>query len=212
MTARIPIDQERDFYRAQSNFVRDLAEFAVVNGVHVVLVGSSAQGYGRRLEYGSIGSETYILPTLAVISWMDEIQKKGLQHNAEIEVSKGRKHGDTGTIAFNFDKASKRFVLTSGKQIERYGWEDEGLKNKYNAIKTTVDGITFDSKAEAQRYNELKLLKQGGAIQWFNRQPSFMLRPCFIVCGDDGTIWVEDVKGQFKGLKKQKEWAIQQLS
>lgn len=26
MTARIPIDQERDFYRAQSNFVRDLAE------------------------------------------------------------------------------------------------------------------------------------------------------------------------------------------
>ena len=89
------------------------------------------------------------------------------------------------------------------------------MKNKYNAIKTTVDGITFDSKAEAQRYNELKLLKQGGAIQWFNRQPSFILhvdryRPDFIVCGDDGTIWVEDVKGMATRafLKKQKEWAL----
>ena len=89
------------------------------------------------------------------------------------------------------------------------------MKNKYNAIKTTVDGITFDSKAEAQRYNELKLLKQGGAIQWFHRQPSFILhvdryRPDFIVCGDDGTIWVEDVKGMATRafLKKQKEWAL----
>jgi len=84
--------------------------------------------------------------------------------------------------------------------------------NKYNAVKTTVDGVVFDSKAEARRYGELKLLKHTGAIIWFSRQPSFLLaggvryRPDFIVCGQDGRIWVEDVKGmetpEFKIKKK----------
>ena len=36
--------------------------------------------------------------------------------------------------------------------------------NKYHAIKTTVDGITFDSRAEARRYRELKLLERAGVI------------------------------------------------
>jgi len=88
------------------------------------------------------------------------------------------------------------------------------LRNKYNAIKTVVDGVTFDSKAEARRYNELKLLKQAGEIRWFNLQPSFLLtggvryRPDFIVCGQDGRIWVEDVKGmETQAFKiKQKMW------
>lgn len=30
-------------------------------------------------------------------------------------------------------------------------------KNKYNAKKTIIDGLKFDSKAEAKRYSELKL-------------------------------------------------------
>ena len=32
--------------------------------------------------------------------------------------------------------------------------------NKYHAKKTTVDGIEFDSKLEANRYCELKLLER----------------------------------------------------
>lgn len=86
------------------------------------------------------------------------------------------------------------------------------MVNKYNAIKTTVDGITFDSKAEARRYGELKLLKMAGEIAWFNRQPSFLLpgdiryRPDFIVADKNG-VWLEDVKGMetqvFKIKKKQ---------
>lgn len=31
--------------------------------------------------------------------------------------------------------------------------------NKYHNIKTTIDNIKFDSKAEANRYCELKLLQ-----------------------------------------------------
>jgi hypothetical protein len=85
--------------------------------------------------------------------------------------------------------------------------------NKYRNIKTEVDGMTFDSKAEARRYNELKLLKRAGKIRWFSCQPSFMLhggiryRPDFIV-SDGTTIWVEDVKGvETQAFKlKQKLW------
>lgn len=87
--------------------------------------------------------------------------------------------------------------------------------NKYNAVKTTVDGITFDSKAESRRYGELVLMKRAGEIRWFNRQPSFLLtggiryRPDFIVCGQDGRIWCEDVKGMSTPVfrMKQKMWA-----
>lgn len=37
-------------------------------------------------------------------------------------------------------------------------------RNKYNARKTQIDGITFDSLAEAARYHELKLLESAGEI------------------------------------------------
>lgn len=47
--------------------------------------------------------------------------------------------------------------------------------SKYNAIKTDVDGVTFDSKAEARRYAELKLMQQGGLIQGLVLQPRFPL-------------------------------------
>ena len=77
----------------------------------------------------------------------------------------------------------------------------EQTPRKYRNIKTEVDGITFDSKAEADRYCELRAAKRAGAIQGFGIQPSFVLeasvryRPDFIVCDRDGHVWVEDVKG-----------------
>lgn len=53
------------------------------------------------------------------------------------------------------------------------------MRTKYGAKKTTVDGITFDSKKEARRYQELKTLEKAGEISNLERQPSFKLS-----CGD----------------------------
>lgn len=47
--------------------------------------------------------------------------------------------------------------------------------HKYGAVKTVVDGITFDSKREANRYCELKLLEKAGEIRNLKLQPSFLL-------------------------------------
>ena len=85
-------------------------------------------------------------------------------------------------------------------------------RSKYGAIKTIVDGITFDSKKEAGRYCELKLLKRAGEINSYILQPSYVLQnkyrrkdgkaireityiADFAVMYPDGHVEIEDVKG-----------------
>ena len=46
-------------------------------------------------------------------------------------------------------------------------------RSKYKAVKTTIDGITFDSKKEAKRYTELKLLEKTGMITHLELQPTY---------------------------------------
>lgn len=82
--------------------------------------------------------------------------------------------------------------------------------SKYGAKKVQVDGITFDSKKEASRYQVLKLMEQAGAIQNLELQKRFELIPSFKVDGktirgitykadfcyyENGQYIVEDVKG-----------------
>lgn len=55
------------------------------------------------------------------------------------------------------------------------GWRRNGTK--YNASKCFVDGIKFDSKHEAERYLELKLLERGGVISDLRLQVEFELIP-----------------------------------
>lgn len=47
--------------------------------------------------------------------------------------------------------------------------------HKYGARKTEVDGIVFDSKREATRYQELRLLEKAGKIWELELQPKFEL-------------------------------------
>jgi hypothetical protein len=53
--------------------------------------------------------------------------------------------------------------------VMRYG--------KYGNRKVTVDGIVFDSKREAARYKELKLLQEAGEIKGLQMQVPFELIP-----------------------------------
>lgn len=48
---------------------------------------------------------------------------------------------------------------------------------KYNNRKTVVDGITFDSKREATRWQQLRLLERGGLIADLDRQVKYELIP-----------------------------------
>ncbi len=87
--------------------------------------------------------------------------------------------------------------------------------HKYKAKQTEVDGIKFPSQAEANRYCNLKRLRQAGEDSWFIRQPTFDLpggvryRADFLIIWQSGEITVEDVKGfktqAYKIKKKQVE-------
>jgi hypothetical protein len=73
---------------------------------------------------------------------------------------------------------------------------------KYGNVITHVDGIRFDSKKEAQYYQQLLLMKAGHAIKGFARQVSIPLpsgkrriRLDFVVTENDGRIRWIDAKG-----------------
>lgn len=79
-------------------------------------------------------------------------------------------------------------------------------KNKYHAKKTTVEGIVFDSKKEADRYLQLKQLEEHYQIQDLQRQVKFPLikkskygKEIKYVADftylENGKLIVEDVKG-----------------
>lgn len=55
--------------------------------------------------------------------------------------------------------------------------QNRKINNKYNAKKVTIDGITFDSQHEANRYCELKLLEKCGAISNLELQKKYELIP-----------------------------------
>ena len=75
-----------------------------------------------------------------------------------------------------------------------------GLFHKFHAKPTEADGIRFASKAEARRYEHLKLAQRGGTALFFLRQVPFHLpggvvyRCDFLVFWADGRVTVEDVK------------------
>jgi hypothetical protein len=83
--------------------------------------------------------------------------------------------------------------------------------SKFNAKRTEIDGIAFDSKSEGEYYLHLKKLKEELKIMNFELQPGFSLLEAFEKDGKryrpivyfadfkvhhwDGTIEIIDVKG-----------------
>ncbi|MEH6941510.1 DUF1064 domain-containing protein [Bacillus sp. JJ722] len=93
------------------------------------------------------------------------------------------------------------------------------MLSKYGAKKTTVDGVIFDSKAEAKYYEQLKWMKANKQIKDFELQPKFLLQEAFKKNGKtfrkieyiadfkvinlDDTVEIVDIKGAIT-----KEFAI----
>ena len=51
------------------------------------------------------------------------------------------------------------------------------VNNKYGAKKLIIDGETFDSRMEARRWRELRLLQRFGEIDGLQRQVKYVLIP-----------------------------------
>ena len=74
-------------------------------------------------------------------------------------------------------------------------------KSKYNSTPTVMDGKRYDSKREANRAGELKLMAQAREIVGFAEQVTIHIPgdhkyiADFVVLNRDGTYTVEDTKG-----------------
>lgn len=92
-------------------------------------------------------------------------------------------------------------------------------RSKFNAKRTVVDGIAFDSRKEADRYLVLKGMEEDGSIEDLRRQVRYELIPAFDVDGkhyrpvyyvadfvyvEGGKTVVEDVKGMVTDVYKLK--------
>ena len=86
------------------------------------------------------------------------------------------------------------------------------MYRKYHNKKTVADGIKFDSKLEAERYEQLKILERAGVIRDLELQPEYELIPSFrkngktwrrtvykadfrYIPAEDDSYIIEDVKG-----------------
>ena len=70
------------------------------------------------------------------------------------------------------------------------------MYRKYHNKKTVADGIKFDSRLEAERYAQLKLMERAGAIRDLELQPEYELIPSF---KKDGKTWRRTVyKADFR--------------
>lgn len=77
--------------------------------------------------------------------------------------------------------------------------------SKYHARRTEADGIMFDSKAEARRYSELRLMERAGLVTGLELQPCYpiavngkrvaLYKADFRYQDSEGNTITEDVKG-----------------
>jgi len=94
------------------------------------------------------------------------------------------------------------------RQGKAPGKTPEKRRSKYNARKTWVDGICFDSAKEAGYYSSLKLLHRCGELDGFlyhgkmvvaegkdMEQRAALYEPDFVLLYPDGHYEVVDVKG-----------------
>ena len=75
--------------------------------------------------------------------------------------------------------------------------------SKYKAQKVEIDGILFDSKKEANRYSELKILEKAGEISCLVLQPSFILIPAQYETVERTGKKGQPIKPQKKCIEKQ---------
>lgn len=119
---------DRDFYRAQSEFVGRLEAFAVKNEVHVHLVAHPRKtDSSRALEADDIGGSGDVsnkADNVFSLTRLDQkdVEKHGFQ--TVLRILKNRQHGELISIGLNFDSASRRFYKSgTGTPDKRYGWE-----------------------------------------------------------------------------------------
>lgn len=111
----------------------------------------------------------------------------------------------------------RKLLAEPAAALVRAGGGSESRPPKYSNEAIVVDGERFDSKLEARRYEQLKLMRQAGLIRYFLRQVPFVLAPGsrfyvdFMLVLLDGTLKYEDTKGVLTDVARTKINTVEHL-
>ena len=138
MSARLQAGRDRDFYRAQSEFVSELTAFAKSAGAHVHLV-----AHPRKTE--RIDDSDAVAGIADVTNLADNVfsvsraQDQGDKYDTMLSILKNRFFGERSkAITLSFEPLSKRFYKTgAGDPKKRYGWE-----HVYTQIQLPDEGVS----------------------------------------------------------------------
>lgn len=83
--------------------------------------------------------------------------------------------------------------------------------SKYGAKKVRLDGYTFDSKAEARRYGDLRLLEKDGQISGLEVHPKFILQPSFSYMGKRIRQITYTADFKYIELPQRKGWGVRKI-
>lgn len=123
----------------------------------------------------------------------------------------------TGKLPRRFRKQRSEVLMSVADREPALVAQAAERNGKYGAIKTEVDGHEFDSKAEADRYSELKQMMLGGLIANLELHPTYDLTVQGIKIGtytadfryrdiEKGIQVVEDVKSVATAKKELFRW------
>ncbi len=121
-------EADRDFYRAQSNFVGRLSDFAKASNAHVHLVAHPRKfDNTRAIEADDIGGSSGIsdrADNVFALTRLDEAAAQKEGYCSKLKVLKNRESGITATYSLDFEPISRRFYKHgSGDPDKRFGWE-----------------------------------------------------------------------------------------
>ncbi len=109
-----------------------------------------------------------------------------------------RWHNRASADAVEGEEVSNPKLPLSEYRAMQAGKVSGGGKSKYRNVRTEVDGIMFDSKREAARYSELRLMEKAGQIVNLVCQLKYPLTMRgFHICDyvADFVYWVPDPRG-----------------
>lgn len=126
MTARL--SGNSDYYRAQSDFVGRLSEFAKRTSSHVHLVAHPRKtGRDTRVEaddVSGIGDITNYADNVLLVERLSDADAAANGCDAMVKILKNREYGVRAKIGLLFDEPSRRYSGRDGKGITRqFSWE-----------------------------------------------------------------------------------------
>jgi twinkle protein len=137
MSARYNTDSEANYYRAQSNFVGKLVEFANKYNVHVHLV-CHPRKTNASLDNDDVSGTADITNRAANVFSLEKLKEEDqVKHGCDIalKILKNRWEGATGLIGLNYCQISRRLYVPSIGNNRVYGWEkSEPTRNWWERV------------------------------------------------------------------------------